>query len=101
MRAAYMPQPDNLLVNPRSGVMKLSGFGRAGVWDPVAEDASEFSYAPSKAPLKHGAPEVSGATFGERATSERVHVWSGLRDKKLRRCPCLVEGAKLSEIVTI
>jgi len=41
--------------------MKLSGFGRAGVWDPAVEDASDLSYAPYGVPLKHAAPEVSAA----------------------------------------
>lgn len=51
-------QPDNLLVNVRTGNVKLSGFGRAGLWDPKVGDASDLSYAPSGTPLQHSAPEV-------------------------------------------
>jgi len=61
-------QPENLLVDPRSGTVKLSSFGRAGMWDPAVGDASDLSYAPCGVPLKHAAPEVSAVTFGERAT---------------------------------
>ena len=48
----------------RSGNLKLSGFGRAGFWNPTTGDEDDFAYAPSGVSLKHSAPEVSATTFG-------------------------------------
>ena len=39
--------------------MKLSSFGRAGLWDTTTGDATDLAYASSAPLLPHAAPEVS------------------------------------------
>ncbi len=63
-------KPENLLVDPRTGNMKLSGFGRAGFWDPATGGANDLVYAPSETPPKLSAPEVRVVPpLGERVRS--------------------------------
>lgn len=51
-------QPQHLLVDVRSGNMKLNGFGRAGLWDLETEHATDLAYARIAPRLTHAAPEV-------------------------------------------
>eukprot|EP00903_Cladosiphon_okamuranus_P017332 g15969.t1 len=61
-------QPQHLLVDARSGNMKLSSFGRAGLWDTTTGDSTDLAYAREAPRLARAAPEVlKGSKYCGRA----------------------------------
>eukprot|EP00752_Nemacystus_decipiens_P010543 g9388.t1 len=66
-------QPKHLLVDPRSGNLKLSGFGHAGLWDPKAGDSTDLAHASSAALGDHAAPEM---LKGSKYCGKAADCWS-------------------------